>query len=38
MTTLTGASAAFHGIRAMKQKRVGVRSLQSYRHNTVVAG
>jgi carbamoyl-phosphate synthase large subunit len=30
MTTMAGASAAVRGIKAMKQKRVGVRSLQSY--------
>ena len=30
MTTMAGASAALRGIKAMKQKRVGVRSLQSY--------
>jgi carbamoyl-phosphate synthase large subunit len=34
-TTLTGARAALHGIRAMKQKLVGVRPIQEYRHNTV---
>ena len=38
MTTLIGAWAAFLGIRAMKQRGVGVRSLQSYRQNTVAAG
>jgi carbamoyl-phosphate synthase large subunit len=31
MTTITGAFAALEGIRAMKQKRVGVRALQLYR-------
>ena len=30
MTTMAGAFAALRGIKAMKQKRVGVRSLQSY--------
>jgi carbamoyl-phosphate synthase large subunit len=30
MTTITGAYAALRGIQAMKQKRVGVRSLQSF--------
>ncbi|MCM2276368.1 MAG: ATP-grasp domain-containing protein, partial [Candidatus Didemnitutus sp.] len=33
-TTLTGAKAALHGIRAMKQKLVGVRPIQEYRYNT----
>jgi carbamoyl-phosphate synthase large subunit len=33
MTTITGAFAALEGIRAMKQKRVGVRALQQYRGN-----
>jgi carbamoyl-phosphate synthase large subunit len=33
-TTLTGARAALHGIRAMKAKLVGVRPIQEYRHNT----
>ncbi len=33
-TTLTGARAALNGIRAMKQKLVGVRPIQEYRHNT----
>jgi carbamoyl-phosphate synthase large subunit len=33
MTTITGAFAALEGIRAMKQKRVGVRALQLYRGN-----
>jgi carbamoyl-phosphate synthase large subunit len=35
MTTLTGASAALGGIRAMKQKRVDVRPLQQYRGSVV---
>ncbi|RKX30963.1 MAG: carbamoyl phosphate synthase large subunit, partial [Verrucomicrobia bacterium] len=33
MTTITGAEAALNGITAMKQKRLTVRSLQSYAHN-----
>ena len=33
MTTITGARAAVHGIEAMKQKRITVRSLQSYAGN-----
>ena len=33
-TTLTGARAALNGIRTMKQKLVGVRPIQEYRHNT----
>jgi carbamoyl-phosphate synthase large subunit len=33
-TTLTGARAALHGIRAMKNLQVGVRPIQEYRHNT----
>ncbi len=35
MTTITGARAAINGIRAMKDKLVGVRPLQEYRYNTV---
>jgi len=35
MTTMAGASAALRGIKAMKQKRVGVRSLQSYVGNVL---
>ena len=35
MTTITGARAATNGIRAMKDKLVGVRPLQEYRYNTV---
>ncbi|MFI5336948.1 MAG: carbamoyl-phosphate synthase large subunit, partial [Opitutales bacterium] len=31
MTTITGAEAALNGIRAVKQKRVGVRPLQDYK-------
>jgi carbamoyl-phosphate synthase large subunit len=34
-TTLTGAKAALHGIKAMKNLQVGVRPIQEYRHNTV---
>jgi carbamoyl-phosphate synthase large subunit len=34
-TTLTGAKAALHGIKAMKALQVGVRPIQQYRHNTV---
>ena len=30
MTTITGAYAALRGIKAIKQMRVGVRSLQSF--------
>ena len=33
MTTITGAYAALNGIEAMKQKRITVRSLQSYAGN-----
>jgi carbamoyl-phosphate synthase large subunit len=35
MTTITGARAALHGIRAVKQKRVSVRPLQEYKHSVV---
>ncbi|HTB80980.1 MAG TPA: carbamoyl-phosphate synthase large subunit [Opitutaceae bacterium] len=35
MTTITGASAALNGIKALKQKRVGVRPIQQYRGNVV---
>ena len=35
MTTITGARAATNGIRALKDKLVGVRPLQEYRYNTV---
>jgi len=35
MTTITGAQAALHGIRAMKQKRVDVRPLQEYKNSVV---
>jgi len=33
MTTITGAYAALNGIKALKQKRVGVRPIQQYRGN-----
>jgi carbamoyl-phosphate synthase large subunit len=33
MTTITGAAAAINGIRALRQKEVGVRPIQSYRGN-----
>ncbi len=36
MTTITGAAAAINGIRALKQKDVGVRPIQSYRGNVNV--
>ncbi|MEZ5274911.1 MAG: carbamoyl-phosphate synthase large subunit [Opitutaceae bacterium] len=35
MTTITGAQAALNGIEAMKEKRITVRSLQSYAGNVV---
>ncbi len=35
MTTIAGAFAALRGIKAMRQKRVGVRSLQSYVGNVL---
>ena len=35
MTTMAGASAALRGIKAMEQKRVGVRSLQGYVGNVL---
>jgi carbamoyl-phosphate synthase large subunit len=35
MTTITGARAALNGIEAMKEKRITVRSLQSYGGNVV---
>jgi carbamoyl-phosphate synthase large subunit len=37
MTTITGARAALEGIRALREKPLGVRPLQSYRHNVVPA-
>jgi carbamoyl-phosphate synthase large subunit len=33
MTTITGAAAAVHGIRALREKAVGVRPIQDYRSN-----
>ena len=36
MTTITGADAAINGIKALKQKQVGVRPIQSYRGNVNV--
>jgi carbamoyl-phosphate synthase large subunit len=38
MTTITGAYAALNGIKALKQKRVGVRPLQSYMTNIEAGG
>ena len=38
MTTITGAFAALNGIKALKQKRVGVRPLQKYLGNVVTHG
>jgi carbamoyl-phosphate synthase large subunit len=35
MTTLTGAAAAVQGIRALREKHVGVRPIQSYRGNVL---
>ena len=35
MTTITGAYAALHGIKAIRQKRLTARSLQSFAGNTV---
>jgi carbamoyl-phosphate synthase large subunit len=35
MTTITGAKAALEGIRALREKPLGVRPLQSYRGNVV---
>ena len=35
MTTLTGAAAAVQGIRALREKHVGVRPIQHYRGNVV---
>ena len=34
MTTITGAPAAVEGIRALKEKHVGVRPMQEYRSDT----
>jgi carbamoyl-phosphate synthase large subunit len=36
MTTITGAAAAVDGIRALKEKHVGVRPIQKYRGNVNV--
>ena len=36
MTTITGAEAAVDGIRALKEKHVGVRPIQKYRGNVNV--
>ena len=38
MTTITGAAAAVDGIRALKEKHVGVRPIQKYRGNVNVVG
>jgi carbamoyl-phosphate synthase large subunit len=38
MTTITGAYAALAGIKALKQKRVGIRPLQKYLGNVEAAG
>jgi carbamoyl-phosphate synthase large subunit len=38
MTTITGAAAAVDGIRALKEKHVGVRPIQNYRGNVNVLG
>ena len=38
MTTITGAAAAVEGIRALKEKHVGVRPIQKYRGNVNVIG
>jgi carbamoyl-phosphate synthase large subunit len=38
MTTITGAYAALSGIKALRQKRVGVRPLQKYLGNVVTHG
>ena len=37
MTTITGAQAAIKGIEALKEKPVGVKPLQAYRGNVIVA-
>jgi carbamoyl-phosphate synthase large subunit len=36
MTTLTGARAALEGIKALKNKRIGVKPIQHYRGNVNV--
>jgi carbamoyl-phosphate synthase large subunit len=38
MTTITGAAAAIEGIRALREKHVGVRPIQLYRGNVTVVG
>jgi carbamoyl-phosphate synthase large subunit len=38
MTTITGAAAAIDGIRALKEKHVGVRPIQKYKGNVNVVG
>ena len=38
MTTITGAAAAIGGIRALREKHVGVRPIQLYRGNVTVVG
>ena len=38
MTTITGAEAAVQGIRALKEKYVGVKPIQQYRGNVTVVG
>ena len=38
MTTITGAMAAIEGIKALKQKHVGVRPIQLYKGNVNVVG
>ncbi len=38
MTTITGAEAAVQGIRALKEKYVGVKPIQQYRGNVSVVG
>ncbi|MEY4938932.1 MAG: carbamoyl phosphate synthase large subunit [Verrucomicrobiota bacterium] len=38
MTTMTGAEAAIKGIRALKEKHVGVKPIQQYRGNVDVIG
>ncbi len=38
MTTITGAIAAVEGIRALKEKHVGVKPIQHYRGNVTIVG
>jgi carbamoyl-phosphate synthase large subunit len=38
MTTITGAVAAVEGIRALREKHVGVRPIQKYRGNVSLVG